>query len=224
MKPAQLNSRMSPDSTRRLTLRSRGPFRGERHRSQPRVTSERGHYTGCVLSNTKLPHSYRIAAKRWATLARTVDPRLPAGEDWPLLTGALDRAHAAGYHVATELPHLASPGVATRRPARRRDVLAARRCLPRRGAAPRTAAGPGTDVRPRTHPPPARAAPPTPPARQAPRPGPLSKTDARRPAVDGCAKGPLDDPLAGNESAVGAPLRGHPRRPGDDRPRSIRAW
>jgi len=47
-------------------------------------------------------------ATRWATLARTVDPRLPAGEDWPLLADALNRAHAAGYDVATELPQLAA--------------------------------------------------------------------------------------------------------------------
>jgi hypothetical protein len=43
----------------------------------------------------------------WADLADSVHERLAEGPDWPPLSAALDRAAAAGYDVAANLPRLA---------------------------------------------------------------------------------------------------------------------
>ena len=46
----------------------------------------------------------------WRQLAHTIDSRLTAGEDWPVLSRAIQEADAAGYDVAGELGQLAAQG------------------------------------------------------------------------------------------------------------------
>ncbi len=55
----------------------------------------------------------------WEVLAERIDPRLVSGPDWPPLAAALDRAAAAGYDVASQLPARARAGpLPDRHPAR----------------------------------------------------------------------------------------------------------
>lgn len=54
------------------------------------------------------PDPDAVLVQRWAQIARDVDPRLLAGQDWPRLAVALTRADAAGYNVAEGLPRLAA--------------------------------------------------------------------------------------------------------------------
>ncbi|MDQ3735808.1 MAG: toprim domain-containing protein, partial [Actinomycetota bacterium] len=54
--------------------------------------------------------------QRWEELVISIDPRLPTGDDWPLLADAISRADAAGYDVAANLPGLAG-ALPDRRPA-----------------------------------------------------------------------------------------------------------
>jgi DNA primase catalytic core len=46
----------------------------------------------------------------WRQLAHTIDSRLTAGDDWPILARAIQEADAAGCNVAGELPQLANGG------------------------------------------------------------------------------------------------------------------
>jgi len=46
--------------------------------------------------------------QHWEQLAARVDPRLPSGQDWPLLADAISRAHASGYDVDGNLAGLAA--------------------------------------------------------------------------------------------------------------------
>jgi len=46
--------------------------------------------------------------RHWEQLATSVDPRLPTGQDWPLLADAISRAHASGYDVDGKLARLAA--------------------------------------------------------------------------------------------------------------------
>jgi len=56
----------------------------------------------------QVPDPDAALLQRWAQIARDIDPRLPAGQDWPRLAVALTRAHTAGYNVAEGLPRLAA--------------------------------------------------------------------------------------------------------------------
>jgi DNA primase catalytic core len=57
--------------------------------------------------------------QRWADTAGRISPALLAAPDWPSLAHAIDRAHAAGYHVAEHLPRLAAqPPLSPTHPAR----------------------------------------------------------------------------------------------------------
>lgn len=44
----------------------------------------------------------------WRALAHEINPRLPAGRDWPLLADAIQRAHDGGHDITTQLPLLAA--------------------------------------------------------------------------------------------------------------------
>jgi DNA primase catalytic core len=53
-------------------------------------------------------HQNASAAERWAALGRSIHPDLITAREWIPLADALDRAHAAGHDLATELPRLAA--------------------------------------------------------------------------------------------------------------------
>jgi len=83
------------------------------HRSASTATEARPKPNTAAVPETAEP-----LLQRWTELANDIDPRLPAGEDWPLLAGALIRAHAAGYDIAANLPRLgADPPLPHTRPA-----------------------------------------------------------------------------------------------------------
>jgi hypothetical protein len=50
----------------------------------------------------------KVPAAAWELLAASIDPRLTAGQDWPILARAIQEADAAGYDVAHELAQLAA--------------------------------------------------------------------------------------------------------------------
>jgi hypothetical protein len=54
----------------------------------------------------------------WRQLAHSIDSRLTAGRDWPMLARAIQEADTAGYDVASELAQLAAGGqLSTQHPA-----------------------------------------------------------------------------------------------------------
>ena len=55
-----------------------------------------------------LPSMLQEPAERWADLAARISPALIETAEWPNLAHAIDRAHAAGYDVAEQLPRLAA--------------------------------------------------------------------------------------------------------------------
>jgi hypothetical protein len=58
-------------------------------------------------------------ADRWADLVARISPALIETAEWPNLAHAIDRAHAAGYDVAEQLPRLAAEKpLSQKRPAR----------------------------------------------------------------------------------------------------------
>ncbi|MGI9093194.1 MAG: hypothetical protein ACR2FF_07095, partial [Mycobacteriales bacterium] len=146
------------------TAQARARLRPGTPQTRPAGTPEDRAPAG-MQPTPQVPDPDAALVQRWAQLARDIDPRLPAGQDWPRLAVALTRAHAAGYHVAEGLPRLAAQAAL---PEHRPGAEMYWRLLDDwHAAAPphvqRQAAEPG--VRPRTCPPPARAA-----ARVSPRP------------------------------------------------------
>jgi DNA primase catalytic core len=66
-----------------------------------------------------LPPMLPEPADRWADLVARISPALIDAAEWPNLAHAIDRAHAAGYDVAEQLPRLAAEKpLSQKRPAR----------------------------------------------------------------------------------------------------------
>ena len=75
--------------------------------SDPRARATAGTRDRLGLSTTP-EVSEAALTQHWEQLSSSIDPRLLSGADWGLLAGAISRAHAGGYDVATNLPILAA--------------------------------------------------------------------------------------------------------------------
>jgi len=79
--------------------------KGRPHAGQPGETTRSEQARPSAGTPTR-----RLPLEAWRQLAHSIDSRLTAGEDWPLLSRAIQEADAAGCDVARELRQLAVQG------------------------------------------------------------------------------------------------------------------
>ena len=90
-----------------------------RDAAQPRALSHIGPRQSPGRVPQPLPPMLQQPADRWADLVARISPALIETAEWPNLAHAIDRAHAAGYDVAEQLPRLAAEKpLSQKRPAR----------------------------------------------------------------------------------------------------------
>jgi hypothetical protein len=164
--PESLSGGETDDTAAAVASREVDRLTAERHRAGAELDAPFPHEDALTAARARSeqlarelqqPTDADHPADRWTDLTRAVHPGLPHSADWPALAAALDRADAAGYDVATQLPRLAAQvPLDHRHPARDLHYRLVADCDAARTPTPPGArAGPDTTAHPEPEPPPA---------------------------------------------------------------------